>query len=143
MEQLERDGREHADADGIAALDSVRPGTYTVRFALPAQAEPAASGGAFTLQGSLMAHSGITVGEGETAQDISGGLVSRTSIGGDGPPYYPMARAIAGGLLFSTVISLIVLPTIYSLLDDASLWAKRVLCDARARRGSRLRITTQ
>ncbi len=75
-------GTATADADGIAAFDSVRPGTYTVRFALPAQAEPAASGGAFTLQGSLMAHSGITVGEGETAQDISGGLVSRTSIGG-------------------------------------------------------------
>ncbi|MBN8884893.1 MAG: efflux RND transporter permease subunit [Rudaea sp.] len=56
------------------------------------------------------------------------------AIGGDGPPYYPMARAIAGGLIFSTLISLLVLPTIYSLLDDASLWAKRVLRDARVRR---------
>jgi len=56
------------------------------------------------------------------------------SIGGDGPPYYPMARAIAGGLIFSTIVSLLVLPTIYSLLDDASLWVKRVMRDARARR---------
>jgi HAE1 family hydrophobic/amphiphilic exporter-1 len=39
-------------------------------------------------------------------------------IGGDGPPYYPMARAIAGGLAFSTVVSLLFLPTIYAMLDD-------------------------
>jgi HAE1 family hydrophobic/amphiphilic exporter-1 len=65
--------------------------------------------------------------------------ISRTGIGGDGPPYYPMARAIAGGLIFSTIVSLLVLPVIYSLLDDASLWAKRVLRDARARRLSGLR----
>ena len=32
-----------------------------------------------------------------------------------------MARAIAGGLIFSTLVSLLVLPTIYSLLDDMSL----------------------
>ena len=46
---------------------------------------------------------------------------------------------IAGGLFFSTVVSLIVLPTIYSLLDDMSQWAKRVLRDARERRWPRLR----
>ena len=34
------------------------------------------------------------------------------------PPYHPMARAIAGGLAFSTVVSLLFLPTIYALLDD-------------------------
>lgn len=38
-------------------------------------------------------------------------------IGGDGPPYFPMARAIVGGLLFSTVVSLLFLPSIYNLLD--------------------------
>jgi len=58
-------------------------------------------------------------------------------IGGDGPPYYPMARAIAGGLIFSTLVSLLVLPTIYSLLDDMSLWAKRMLREARQRRDPR------
>src|SRR5262252_1103907 len=50
-----------------------------------------------------------------------------TAILGDGPPYYPMARAIAGGLVFSTLVSLLVLPTIYALLDDARLWARQVL----------------
>ena len=56
------------------------------------------------------------------------------SLGGDGPQYFPMARAIVGGLIFSTLVSLLVLPTIYSLLDDASLWGRRVLHDARLRR---------
>ncbi len=58
--------------------------------------------------------------------------ISNASIGGDGPPYYPMARAIAGGLVFSTLVSVLVLPTIYSLLDDSSLWAKRIVRDAMA-----------
>jgi hydrophobic/amphiphilic exporter-1 (mainly G- bacteria), HAE1 family len=64
------------------------------------------------------------------------------SLGGDGPPYYPMARAIVGGLLFSTLVSLLVLPTIYSLLDDLSLWSKRVLRDARTRSFPPLREKT-
>jgi HAE1 family hydrophobic/amphiphilic exporter-1 len=58
--------------------------------------------------------------------------ISNASIGGDGPPYYPMARAIAGGLVFSTLVSVLVLPTIYSLLDDASLWAKRIVRESMA-----------
>jgi HAE1 family hydrophobic/amphiphilic exporter-1 len=57
--------------------------------------------------------------------------VGDTSIGGDGPPYFPMARAIIGGLAFSTVISLLVLPTIYVLLDDLGLWSTRVMQLAR------------
>jgi HAE1 family hydrophobic/amphiphilic exporter-1 len=60
--------------------------------------------------------------------------ISNTSIGGDGPPYYPMARAIAGGLIFSTLVSLLVLPTIYSLLDDMSLTMKRIVREARGRK---------
>ncbi|MGY3264972.1 efflux RND transporter permease subunit [Lysobacter sp. HA35] len=44
--------------------------------------------------------------------------VGHTQMAGDGPPYYPMARAIAGGLAFSTIVSLLFLPTIYSILDD-------------------------
>ncbi|UZW62953.1 efflux RND transporter permease subunit [Lysobacter enzymogenes] len=35
-----------------------------------------------------------------------------------GLAYSPMARAVAGGLAFSTVVSLLFLPTIYALLDD-------------------------
>ncbi len=44
--------------------------------------------------------------------------LSTTQLGGGGPAYYPMARAIAGGLAFSTVVSLLFLPTIYAMLDD-------------------------
>jgi len=60
--------------------------------------------------------------------------ISNTAIGGDGPPYFPMARAIAGGLVFSTLVSLLVLPTIYSLLDDMSLAVKRLIGEARGRK---------
>lgn len=48
-------------------------------------------------------------------------------IGGDGPPYYPMARAIVGGLAFSTVVSLLFLPTVYALIDDCSIWGGRMI----------------
>ncbi|WP_329856850.1 efflux RND transporter permease subunit [Stenotrophomonas muris] len=41
-----------------------------------------------------------------------------TQMFGNGPEYSPMARAIAGGLAFSTVVSLLFLPTIYAVLDD-------------------------
>jgi hypothetical protein len=49
-----------------------------------------------------------------------------TGIGGDGPPYYPMARGIAGGLAFSTVVTLLFLPTWYATLDDMFHWVGRV-----------------
>ncbi|MFB0564276.1 MAG: efflux RND transporter permease subunit [Candidatus Aminicenantaceae bacterium] len=53
-------------------------------------------------------------------------------IGGNGPPYYPMARAIVGGLAFSTMVTLIILPTIYILLDDLRKWTQRVMRSARS-----------
>jgi HAE1 family hydrophobic/amphiphilic exporter-1 len=53
--------------------------------------------------------------------------IVRTQVGGDGPPYFPMARAIVGGLSFSTIVTLVILPTIYILLDDLRQWARRVL----------------
>ncbi len=59
-----------------------------------------------------------------------------TEIGGNGPPYYPMARAIVGGLTFSTVITLLVLPTIYSLLDDLRNWSRRVIAKAKGTQSS-------
>ena len=61
--------------------------------------------------------------------------VSSTQLAGEGPPYYPMARAIAGGLAFSTVVSLLFLPTIYALLDDLSNGTSRLI--AKARQGKR------
>jgi len=49
-----------------------------------------------------------------------------TQIGGEGPPYFPMARAIIGGLTFSTIVTLIVLPSIYIILDDIKIWRQRI-----------------
>ncbi len=40
--------------------------------------------------------------------------------------YFPMARTIMGGLIASTALTLVVLPTYYSLLDDLGLWARRL-----------------
>ncbi|WP_374558342.1 efflux RND transporter permease subunit [Thermomonas sp.] len=53
------------------------------------------------------------------------------------PPYYPMARAIAGGLAFSTVVSLLFLPTIYALLDDLRAGTSRLIARAKLDRAQR------
>jgi HAE1 family hydrophobic/amphiphilic exporter-1 len=65
--------------------------------------------------------------------------VGSTQVGGDGPPYFPMARAIVGGLVFSTLVSLVFLPSIYIMMDwlrqlPARIWHKL----ARIKRSSRL-----
>lgn len=52
-----------------------------------------------------------------------------------GLAYSPMARAVAGGLAFSTAVSLLFLPTIYAMLDDLAHGTSRLLRRARARRG--------
>lgn len=59
--------------------------------------------------------------------------ISNTQLAGDGPPYFPMARAIAGGLAFSTVVSLLFLPTIYALLDDLRNGTVRAIRRARGK----------
>ncbi len=46
--------------------------------------------------------------------------------GGDGPAYYPMARAIMGGLAFSAVISLLIVPMFYVWFDELNTWRRRV-----------------
>ena len=51
--------------------------------------------------------------------------ISASAVGGaNGASYFPMARAIIGGLTFSTIISLVLLPCIYCWLDDLSIWFK-------------------
>lgn len=60
--------------------------------------------------------------------------ISGTQLGGGGPPYFPMARAIIGGLIFSTLVTLVVLPTLYSVLDDMRLATARIIADARVGR---------
>ena len=40
--------------------------------------------------------------------------------------YFPMARTVMGGLMASTALTLIVLPTYYTLFDDLAVWVKRI-----------------
>ena len=54
-----------------------------------------------------------------------------TQVGGDGPPYYPMARAIIGGLAFSTIVSLLVVPALYVYFDNLAAWGRKVMRTAR------------
>jgi HAE1 family hydrophobic/amphiphilic exporter-1 len=49
-----------------------------------------------------------------------------TQVGGDGPAYFPMARAIVGGLAFSTVITLVILPAVYLFFDDLRTWGRQL-----------------
>ena len=62
---------------------------------------------------------------GTTVLGLTPLCIGTTQIGGNGPPYYPMARAIVGGLLFSTFASLVLLPTIYTWLDVIKHWPRR------------------
>lgn len=61
-----------------------------------------------------------------------------TQVGGDGPPYYPMARAIIGGLAFSTVVSLLVVPALYIYFDSLAAWGRKVMRTARQDRAHAL-----
>jgi multidrug efflux pump subunit AcrB len=37
----------------------------------------------------------------------------------------PMAIAVIGGLITSTVLSLLVIPVVFTYLDDLGMWSKR------------------
>ncbi|MCP5113605.1 MAG: efflux RND transporter permease subunit, partial [bacterium] len=39
--------------------------------------------------------------------------------------YFPLARTVMGGLISSTILTLVVLPTYYTLFDDLGNWMKR------------------
>jgi HAE1 family hydrophobic/amphiphilic exporter-1 len=55
--------------------------------------------------------------------------VGDAQVGGSGegsPAYYPMARAIMGGLAFSAVVSLLIVPMFYVWFDELNLWRRRV-----------------
>lgn len=45
--------------------------------------------------------------------------------------YFPLARTVMGGLISSTVLTLIVLPTYYTLFDDLARWLKRVWAESK------------
>jgi HAE1 family hydrophobic/amphiphilic exporter-1 len=63
-----------------------------------------------------------------------------TQVGGDGPPYYPMARAIIGGLAFSTIVSLLVVPALYVYFDSLAAWGRKVMRTARAGRAQAVKV---
>lgn len=65
--------------------------------------------------------------------------VGTTQVGGDGPAYFPMARAIIGGLTFSSIVSLLVVPALYAYFDSLSAWGRKVM---RTARGSALPAAT-
>ena len=64
--------------------------------------------------------------------------LTNSSTSNNMPAYYPMARAIAGGLAFSTIVSLLFLPTIYAMLDDLRHGSARLVQRARESRGQGL-----
>lgn len=64
-----------------------------------------------------------------------------TRIGGDGPPYSPMAIAIIGGLVFSTLTSLILVPLAYVLLLKLRFHTQRMMANSRARVSRWVRIS--
>ncbi|MDP4639982.1 MAG: efflux RND transporter permease subunit [Pseudomonadales bacterium] len=64
--------------------------------------------------------------------------IGDTRVGGMGPSYFPMARALIGGLVFSTLVTLVILPLVYVLMDDlkaalTAFWRETL---TRARRDS-------
>jgi len=59
--------------------------------------------------------------------------VGEAQVGGGGPPYFPMARAIIGGLAFSAVLSLFVVPAFYEWFDDFNEWRRRIGRESGAR----------
>jgi len=46
-------------------------------------------------------------------------------IGAGGEGRAPMARAVVGGLLTSTLLTLLVVPVMYTYMDDLGSWLKR------------------
>ena len=58
--------------------------------------------------------------------------LGNTQIGGDGPPYSPMAIAIIGGLLFSTMTSLFLVPIAYLLLLKLRRKTRYMVQDSKA-----------
>ena len=60
-----------------------------------------------------------------TVAMIFGMLPLALAIGAGAETRAPMARAVIGGLITSTVLTLFVVPVVYALLDDATAWMRR------------------
>ncbi|HEY6008706.1 MAG TPA: efflux RND transporter permease subunit, partial [Geobacteraceae bacterium] len=60
-----------------------------------------------------------------TAAMVFGMLPLALALGAGAEMRAPMARAVIGGLITSTLLTLIVVPVVYSLLDDFGRWVHR------------------
>jgi HAE1 family hydrophobic/amphiphilic exporter-1 len=71
-----------------------------------------------------------------TVAMIFGMLPLSLAIGAGAETRAPMARAVIGGLITSTMLTLFVVPVVYTLLDDAAAWLsnRRRVHPARARK---------
>lgn len=61
---------------------------------------------------------------------IFGMLPIALALGEGGGFRAPMARAVIGGLITSTILTLVVVPVAYTVLDDIAAWVKRKLAPA-------------
>ncbi len=75
-----------------------------------------------TTMTTLLAMSALALGDAQVGGD---------SAGGGGPAYSPMARAIIGGLAFSSIVSLYAVPAFYEWFDDLNQWRQRIRLTAR------------
>jgi len=57
-----------------------------------------------------------------TVAMIFGMLPLAFALGAGAEQRAPMARAVIGGLITSTLLTLFVVPVVYTLLDDAAAW---------------------
>ena len=64
-----------------------------------------------------------------TSAMVFGMLPLALGLGSGGEMRAPMARAVIGGLIASTLLTLIVVPIVYTLLDDAAGWLRRHRAD--------------
>ena len=56
---------------------------------------------------------------------IAGAIPPALAIGPGAELQRPMALALVGGMMVSTLLTLFVVPAAYSLLDDAVAWTRR------------------
>jgi hydrophobic/amphiphilic exporter-1 (mainly G- bacteria), HAE1 family len=59
-----------------------------------------------------------------TSAMVFGMLPLALGLGSGGEMRAPMARAVIGGLITSTMLTLVVVPIVYTLLDDLAAWAR-------------------
>jgi HAE1 family hydrophobic/amphiphilic exporter-1 len=62
-----------------------------------------------------------------TVAMIFGMIPTALALGEGSEQRAPMAHAVIGGLITSTMLTLFVVPVFYTLLDDAAAWARRRL----------------